>query len=99
MDSLTSVELRNALQAKTGLSLPTTLIFKYSTIEALAIYLAAELFGDGQRRDSVKGAAPKGSVGTNMGLSESTQDVTTMNDDELSAFIDDALNDVIGGDS
>jgi len=81
MDSLTSVELRNALQTSTKLSLPTTLIFKYPTIEALAIYLTVELFGENGLIDD----APK--------------DVGEMSDDELSALIDDAFNDVRGGDS
>ncbi|WP_341529635.1 type I polyketide synthase [Nostoc sp. UHCC 0302] len=44
MDSLTSVELRNRLQTSLGCSLPSTLIFDYPTLDALAKYLANEVF-------------------------------------------------------
>ncbi|MBR8834203.1 MAG: SDR family NAD(P)-dependent oxidoreductase [Stigonema ocellatum SAG 48.90 = DSM 106950] len=40
MDSLTAVELRNRLQTNLKCSLPSTLTFKYPTIETLVDYLA-----------------------------------------------------------
>jgi acyl transferase domain-containing protein/acyl carrier protein len=39
MDSMTSIELRNRLQSSIGVSLSSTLFYKYPTIEALVRYL------------------------------------------------------------
>nr|WP_307520398.1 type I polyketide synthase [Streptomyces umbrinus] len=44
-DSLTAVELRNALTAETGLKLPSTVVYDYPSVEALADFVVSELFG------------------------------------------------------
>ncbi|WP_216216671.1 type I polyketide synthase [Amycolatopsis aidingensis] len=59
-DSLTALELRNALATATGLRLPASLLFDHPTPRELATFLAAELAGDTPR--APQATAPAGTA-------------------------------------
>ena len=84
MDSMTAVELRNALQNVLGVRLPTTLLFKYSTVRALGGYLVDEVLAD------TDVALPPASVPrpANSSTPDAVSEVAGMSDAELSAMID-----------
>ncbi|MFD0417102.1 type I polyketide synthase [Streptomyces sp. NPDC127108] len=68
-DSLTAVELRNRVQAATGLRLPASLVFDYPNSALLAAHLAEEMFGS----DAAE-TEPRGTAGA---------DITSVDDDPI----------------
>jgi acyl transferase domain-containing protein/acyl carrier protein len=55
-DSLAAVELRNGLEAATGLRLPSTIVFDYPSVRELTTYLLTTLLGE-QRQAAVRTTA------------------------------------------
>ncbi|MEU7039381.1 type I polyketide synthase, partial [Streptomyces sp. NPDC046237] len=66
-DSLAAVELRNLIGARTGLTLPVSLVFDRPTPEALARFLEEEMFGAEQ---SAEPAAAGTVTGTGTGAAD-----------------------------
>ncbi|MGW0769415.1 type I polyketide synthase [Streptomyces sp. NPDC002676] len=56
-DSLSALELRNALTGATGLTLPATLVFDHPTPRELAAHLTGELLGSAQPEETGPGSA------------------------------------------
>ena len=55
MDSLMALDLKNRLQDGFGLTLRATVVFNYSTIDALADFLATQFGGDVGESEGLKG--------------------------------------------
>ncbi|WP_119726844.1 type I polyketide synthase [Thermomonospora amylolytica] len=84
-DSLTAIELRNRLNAATGLRLPATLVFDHPTPRAVVDFLHARL---GTEKAGETGKAAD-THGRSAGPDVSGSDLENATDDELFSLIDD----------
>ena len=83
LDSLTSMELRNRLQKRLSLSLPTTLAFRFPSVTALSEYLAERL---GQNSDKP--------AETTTRRAEAPRDIDALSDDEVEALLRERLSEI-----
>lgn len=88
MDSLTAVELRNALAVAVGRSLPASLLFDYPSIETLANYLMRELFPQEDMTEST--LAPQ-SAGPSTESRQPISRYDALSDDELARHLAERL--------
>jgi hypothetical protein len=56
MDSLMTIELKNRLQISVGRTLPSTLVFDYPTVVALADYIERNVLAVEPERETISGA-------------------------------------------
>ncbi len=89
MDSLMALEFRNRLQTRLGRSLPNTLTFDYPNIQAITNYLL-EQFED-EKETNKDNKQTESSVNV-----DSWQKLEELSDEDLSAFIDNEFNKIIG---
>ncbi|WP_111977550.1 SDR family NAD(P)-dependent oxidoreductase [Algibacillus agarilyticus] len=97
MDSLTAVELRNALQNIVKQNLPTTLLFKYPTVSVLVLFLiqdVLELTDTETKSDEFPLTTVESDEPTMEATNTAAKEISDMSDDELAAMIDAELGDL-----
>jgi acyl transferase domain-containing protein/acyl carrier protein len=88
LDSLTAVELKNALGRSLACSLHATLLFDYPTVEALTRYLAKAVMGWGAP-EATAGETPAGNEAE--ALARQVSEIQQLSDDEVAASIAEEL--------
>ncbi|WP_346168467.1 SDR family NAD(P)-dependent oxidoreductase, partial [Streptomyces javensis] len=86
-DSLTAVDLRNRLNAATGLRLPVTLVFDYPTADDLAVLLREELLPSGGEPVDTAALAELDRVQSTLAALE-LDDIESATDDEMFELLD-----------
>ena len=82
LDSLLAVELRNALGRSLGTGLPATLLFDYSTVNALTNFLWTEVLGGSNKEEPGARASDEAPTGSAVLVN-----VTEMSDEEVERLL------------
>ncbi|MFN0154156.1 MAG: beta-ketoacyl synthase N-terminal-like domain-containing protein [Gaiella sp.] len=88
MNSLSALEVANALGRDVGRDLPATLVFEHSTVEAIADYLLTEVLA---------AEAPSAGSPPSTASDEGSLDVGSLTEEEAAALLSVKLNRIRGG--